>query len=44
MKFLLALARLGQLRTGEARALLTQIPLSDAFYGQAQEILRTLRP
>ena len=44
VKFLLALARLGQLRTGEARALLTQIPLSDAFYGQAQEILRTLRP
>lgn len=44
VKFLLALARLGQQRTADARALLAQIPRADTFYGQAQEILKSLRP
>ena len=36
VKFLLALARLGQQRTADARALLNQIPRSDTLYSQAQ--------
>jgi predicted CXXCH cytochrome family protein len=44
VKFLLALARLGQQRPADARALLNEVPRSDTFYDQAQEMLKTLRP
>lgn len=44
VKFLLALARLGQQRPTDARALLLEIPRSDTLYRQAQELLKTLRP
>ena len=43
-KFFLALARLGQRRVDEARALLKQVPASDPFYRQAQERLKQLEP
>jgi cytochrome c-type biogenesis protein CcmH/NrfG len=41
-KFLLALARLGEHREGEARALFRQVPRSDPYYNTAQERLREL--
>jgi predicted CXXCH cytochrome family protein len=41
--FMLALARLGQRRIGEARALLERVAPSDPYYGAAQERLKTLR-
>jgi predicted CXXCH cytochrome family protein len=40
--FLLALARLGQQRVDEARALLKQVPASDPYYSTAQERLKKL--
>lgn len=43
VKFLLALARLGQQRPADALALLKEVPRSDTFHGPAQEILKTLR-
>jgi Flp pilus assembly protein TadD len=42
--FLLALARLGQQRVDEARALLKHVPSSDPYYGTAQERLKKLEP
>jgi predicted CXXCH cytochrome family protein len=44
MKFLMALARLGQRRVDEARALLKQVPTSDPYYQAAQERLKQLEP
>jgi Tfp pilus assembly protein PilF len=43
-RFLLALARIGQRRFGDARTLLMQVPASDPFYRTAQERLKTLTP
>jgi len=40
--FLLALARLGQQRPDEARALLKRVPRSDPYYAAAQERLKRL--
>ena len=40
--FLLALARLGQGRNEDARALLNAVPRTDPYYAAAQEQLRTL--
>ena len=42
--FLLALARLGQRRVDEARALLKQVPASDPYFRTAQERLKTIEP
>ena len=42
MKFLLALARLGQRRVDEARELFKHVPLSDPYYRAAQERLKQL--
>ena len=42
--FMLALARLGQQRVDEARALLRQVPSSDPYYHTAQERLKKLEP
>jgi len=42
--FLLALARLGQRRVDEARALLQQVPPSDPYYRIAQERLKAIEP
>jgi predicted Zn-dependent protease len=42
-RFLLALARLGQRRFGDARALLQQVPPSDPSYIEAQHQLSLLR-
>jgi predicted CXXCH cytochrome family protein len=44
VKFLLALARIGQQRPADAFVLLNQIPRSDMFHSQAQELIKTLRP
>jgi tetratricopeptide (TPR) repeat protein len=44
VKFLLALARLGQRRTDEARALLKQVQPADPYYKLAQERLKQLDP
>jgi len=44
VKFLLALARLGQRRVDEARALMKQVPPSDPYYKAAQERLKQLEP
>jgi predicted CXXCH cytochrome family protein len=44
VKFLLALARLGQRRVDEARALLKQVPAADPYYKLAQERLKQLDP
>jgi predicted CXXCH cytochrome family protein len=44
VKFLLALARLGQRRVDEALVLLKQVPPSDPFYRVAQERLKQLGP
>lgn len=41
-KFLLALARFGQRRFDEARALLLQVPVSDPSYRSAQERLKQI--
>jgi predicted CXXCH cytochrome family protein len=43
-RFLLALARIGQRRFDDARALLMQVPASDPFYRTAQERLKTFTP
>jgi Flp pilus assembly protein TadD len=43
-RFLLAIARIGQRRFDDARALLLQVPASDPFYRTAQERLKTLAP
>jgi len=43
-RFFLALARLGQRRADDARALLKQVQPSDPFYHAAQERLRQLTP
>ena len=40
--FMLALARLGQRRVDEARALLKQVPSSDPYYRSAQQRLKEL--
>jgi hypothetical protein len=40
--FLLALARLGQGRSEDARALLNAVPRSDPYYPAAQARLKTL--
>jgi thioredoxin-like negative regulator of GroEL len=40
--FLLAMARLGQHRVDDARALLAAVPPSDPYYKAAQERLKTL--
>jgi len=42
VKFLLALARLGQRRVDEARALLKQVPPADPYFKLAQERLKLL--
>lgn len=42
VKFFLGVARFGQRRFDEARALLKQVPRSDPYYEQAQEQLRKL--
>jgi tetratricopeptide (TPR) repeat protein len=44
VKFLLALARLGQRRVDEARALLKQVPPADPYFKLAQERLKQLEP
>ena len=44
LKFLLALARLGQRRVDEARTLLKQILPADPYYKAAQERLKQLEP
>ena len=44
VKFLLALARLGQRRVDEARALLKQVQPADPYYKLAQERLKQLDP
>jgi predicted CXXCH cytochrome family protein len=43
-KFLLAMARLGQRRVDEARALLKEVPPSDPYYKAAQDSLKQLEP
>jgi predicted CXXCH cytochrome family protein len=43
VKYLLAIARLGQRRLDDARVLLKQVPPGDPFYQQAQEQLRKLQ-
>jgi predicted CXXCH cytochrome family protein len=43
-RFVLALARLGQRRVDDARALLRQVPSSDPYYHAAQERLKQLHP
>jgi predicted CXXCH cytochrome family protein len=40
--YLLALARIGQARSEDARALLRQVPESDPYFGNAQQTLRAL--
>jgi len=42
-KFLLAMARVGQGRTDEARRLLREVPSSDPFYKAAQDSLKQLK-
>jgi len=44
VKFLLALARLGQRRVDEARTLLKQVPPGDPYYKTAQERLKLIEP
>ena len=44
VKFLLALARLGQRRVDEARTLLKQVLPADPYYMAAQERLKQLQP
>ena len=44
VRFLLALARLGQRRVDEARALLKQVPPADPYLKLAQERLKQLEP
>ena len=44
VRFLLALARLGQRRVDEARALLKQVPPADPYFKLAQERLKQLEP
>jgi hypothetical protein len=44
VKFLLALARLGQRRVDEARTLLKQVPPADPYFKLAQERLKQLEP
>jgi predicted CXXCH cytochrome family protein len=44
VKFLLALARIGQRRVDEARTLLKQVLPADPYYKSAQERLRQLEP
>lgn len=44
VKFLLALARLGQRRIDEARTLLKQVPPADPYYKTAQERLKLIEP
>jgi predicted CXXCH cytochrome family protein len=44
VRYLFALARLGQQRFDEARALLKLVPRSDPYYQQARERLKTLEP
>ena len=43
-RFLLAMARVGQGRTDEARALLKDVPASDPYYKAAQDSLKQLGP
>jgi predicted CXXCH cytochrome family protein len=43
-RFLFAVARIGQRRFADARALLLQVPASDPSYRSAQERLKTLAP
>jgi predicted CXXCH cytochrome family protein len=44
VKFLLALARLGQRRVDDARALLKQVPPADPYFKLAQQRLKQLEP
>jgi predicted CXXCH cytochrome family protein len=44
VRFLLALARLGQRRVDEARTLLKQVPPADPYFKVAQERLKQLEP
>jgi predicted CXXCH cytochrome family protein len=43
-RFLLAMARVGQGRTDDARALLKEVPPSDPYYKAAQDSLKQLSP
>jgi Flp pilus assembly protein TadD len=43
-RFLLAMARVGQGRTDEARALLKEVRSSDPYYKAAQDSLKQLAP
>jgi len=43
-RFLLAMARVGQGRAEEARALLKEVPSSDPYYKAAQDSLKQLSP